>query len=91
MRDSNEFSGEIGRATADGACAVVVLDHEVAGVRYAVINHETSGRIALMNKTGRLERGRRVTGSGPRGPDAIKAETVVAAYSPHPVSFRGDE
>jgi len=58
----------------------VLLDQERAGLKYAVINTDTKGRIALMSSAagGRLTKGRRVTISeAQQGSEGFRALSVV--------------
>ena len=73
----HEFSGRISKVSADGRFAVVTLDNKVEGRNFAVINAETAGRMQLMNGVGRLEKDTHVKGTGIKGPDSVRATSVI--------------
>lgn len=73
------FKGSIQRITPDGGAAVVALDHFADGdVKYAIIDTQTVGRVALMNATGAFTPNMHVEGRGILMGNAIKAVEVHA-------------
>lgn len=76
MKEPIPFSGVITVVTRDGRSAVVKLDKAAEGYRTAVISPDTRGRVILMNGTGHLEVGTKVSGVGRKGPEALRAFDV---------------
>lgn len=78
-----EFSGIVSAVTPDGNTAFVSLDTKVVvgdkddTVEYAVISHETVGRIEMLNGKGRFIIGTHVKGRGRRAPDSLIAVSVT--------------
>ena len=63
-KEYENLAGKIRTVTTllrPGCFGSVELDAPVDGLKYAIINDESIGRIALMNPTGRLVVGTRVT------------------------------
>ncbi|MDR3571602.1 MAG: hypothetical protein P4L81_05430 [Candidatus Pacebacteria bacterium] len=74
--------GKISSVSRCGRFGVVTLDEPVSGHKFAVINGETKGRIALMSaaEDGRLQKNTAVTIiEAERGSEAFRALQVAAA------------
>jgi len=72
-RNSISFKGKIGKITPDGGAAVVVLEGRTG---YAIIDAQTTGRMALMNGRGEFKRNMSVEGYGRAVADGIRAVEV---------------
>jgi hypothetical protein len=70
------FEGTIQAISRDGRSGVVALDTAISGKTFAVISPDTSGRVALMNGIGRLEKGTPVQGEAELGSEGLRAISI---------------
>jgi hypothetical protein len=73
MASEVKYSGRIDLVSEDGQSAVVVLDRQVGGIKYAIIGSFTVGRVKLMNGRGRMVKDVRVEGQATVGMEALDA------------------
>jgi hypothetical protein len=70
------FCGTVTSVTRDGRSGIIALDEPICDMMFAVISPDTIGRIPLINNTGRLPLGERVTGDAEIGSEALRATHV---------------
>lgn len=75
------FTGIISTVTPRGNAAIVTLNETELPRQRAVINDQTTGRIALMSThpDGTLQKGCAVKGEGTLGPEAFLATSISPA------------
>jgi hypothetical protein len=79
---TRSVQGELSAVSNCGRFGVVVLDEPLEGLKYAVINSETQGRVAMMSRAadGSLRKGKRViVAEAQKGSEALLA--LKAAYA----------
>ncbi|MCY4336649.1 MAG: hypothetical protein OXC60_18490 [Litoreibacter sp.] len=76
---AKKFSGKIRAISSEGREAIVELDKDVSGMKYAVVSYGTKGRIKVMNGKGKLEADTKVKGTAVESVDALRALSIELA------------